>query len=567
MNIIQIQDRLKGLPDDTLVNYIQNPTGQVPTYLALSEMQRRQEVRTKYEAQKQPEESVAEQLIKETMVPETQGIGTIAQADQTQAGSPSGLAMQVGMPQPEMTPEMMTEAGIGSLPVDNVGQEESYAGGGIVSFAEGALVGNADIFGLEGSSQYLRRKAYAVWNKDKREQLLAKAKEKEMEERALANKTDTESVYNSEANKADIARRALNLPELGPFVGPTQIEDPNQSFAAKARRALNIDPPLLKPDEVINNTTTSGDSVAPPEPGPYAPWDNVPVNTKKATINPNIDTLINDTENKPKKIKDYMEELKAAYKGAGVDDADYFKTQRQDIEKEKEGRTKDRTQDFWLNVAKAGLATASGTSQYAMENISKGLGVGLEGVIADKKEQKLEDKEDKKLQRLLDAEERATKRGDVKTAYELSIKAEDRASDMARTRMTVNASLKAALISAATSKETAQMGIDAKPNYDKFETIARQDKSYYKDAGNGKMIFDMQKSISSFEGYNSAKNIAPLLIKLYDRLSVATDPNELEDLTAQIKSLQGAMDKDLGINPQPKQDGFGQMTKRKANTP
>ena len=536
MNIIQIQDRLKGLPDDTLVNYIQNPTGQVPTYLALSEMQRRQEVRTKYEAQKQPEESVAEQLIKETMVPETQGIGTIAQADQTQAGSPSGLAMQVGMPQPEMTPEMMTEAGIGSLPVDNVGQEESYAGGGIVSFAEGALVGNADILGLEGSSQYLR---------------LAKAKEKEMEERVLANK----------------ARRALNLPELGPFVGPTQIEDPNQSFEAKARRALNIDPPLPKPAEVINNTTTSGDGVAPPEPGPYAPWDNVPVNTKKATINPNIDTLINDTENKPKKINDYMEELKAAYKGAGVDDADYFKTQRQDIEKEKEGRTKDRTQDFWINVAKAGLATASGTSQNPMENISKGLGVGLEGVIADKKEQKLEDKEDKKLQRLLDAEERATKRGDVKTAYELSIKAEDRASDMARTRMTVNASLKAALISAATSKETAQMGIDAKPNYDKFETIARQDKSYYKDAGNGKMIFDMQKSISNFEGYNSAKNIAPLLIKLYDRLSVATDQNELEDLTAQIKSLQGAMDKDLGINPQPKQDGFGQMTKRKANTP
>ena len=77
----------------------------------------------------------------------------------------------------------------------------------------------------------------------------------------------------------------------------------------------------------------------------------------------------------------------------------------------------------------------------------------------------------------------------------------------------------------------------------------------------------MQKSISDFEGYNSAKNIAPLLIKLYDRLSVATDQNELEDLTAQIKSFQGAINKDLGINPQPKQDGFGQMTKRKANTP
>jgi hypothetical protein len=41
MNIIKIQNQLKGVPDDTLVGYVQNPTGQVPTYLALSELQRR----------------------------------------------------------------------------------------------------------------------------------------------------------------------------------------------------------------------------------------------------------------------------------------------------------------------------------------------------------------------------------------------------------------------------------------------------------------------------------------------------------------------------------------------
>ena len=31
MNIIKIQDQLKGVPDQTLVGYVQNPTGQVPT--------------------------------------------------------------------------------------------------------------------------------------------------------------------------------------------------------------------------------------------------------------------------------------------------------------------------------------------------------------------------------------------------------------------------------------------------------------------------------------------------------------------------------------------------------
>jgi hypothetical protein len=50
MNIIKIQDQLKNVPDDALVGYVQTPTGQVPTYLALSELQRRKEMRSKYQA-------------------------------------------------------------------------------------------------------------------------------------------------------------------------------------------------------------------------------------------------------------------------------------------------------------------------------------------------------------------------------------------------------------------------------------------------------------------------------------------------------------------------------------
>ena len=67
MNIIKLQDQLKNVPDNTLIGYVQNPTGQVPTYLALSELQRRKEMRSKFQAQQQPEEkTVAEDLVQES---------------------------------------------------------------------------------------------------------------------------------------------------------------------------------------------------------------------------------------------------------------------------------------------------------------------------------------------------------------------------------------------------------------------------------------------------------------------------------------------------------------------
>ena len=50
MNIIQIQDRLKGLPEDALVNYVEQPMGEVPIYLALGELQRRKEMKERFQA-------------------------------------------------------------------------------------------------------------------------------------------------------------------------------------------------------------------------------------------------------------------------------------------------------------------------------------------------------------------------------------------------------------------------------------------------------------------------------------------------------------------------------------
>jgi len=63
MNIIQVQDRLKGVDDRALVGYVEQPTPDVPTYLALGELQRREQMRAKYQAQAQPTQTVAEEMV------------------------------------------------------------------------------------------------------------------------------------------------------------------------------------------------------------------------------------------------------------------------------------------------------------------------------------------------------------------------------------------------------------------------------------------------------------------------------------------------------------------------
>jgi hypothetical protein len=128
MNIIQLQDSLKGMPDDAIIQHVQNPTGAIPTYLALSELERRKSMRDKYQADTAQEKTVADQIVAETM---PQGIGALM---------PTGLEQGAMPPQaPEMSPDMMSQSGVGALPAPNVGQ--NYAGGGIVAFAEGDLVG------------------------------------------------------------------------------------------------------------------------------------------------------------------------------------------------------------------------------------------------------------------------------------------------------------------------------------------------------------------------------------------------------------------------------------------
>ena len=115
MNILKLQDELKSVPDDALISYVQNPKGQVPSYLALSELQRRKDMRASYQ-QAQPEKTTVAEDLKQQAMPQ-------------QAPQP--------MPQPQAQPQ----AGVAGLPVpDQMFSGQGMAAGGIVAFDDGGYV-------------------------------------------------------------------------------------------------------------------------------------------------------------------------------------------------------------------------------------------------------------------------------------------------------------------------------------------------------------------------------------------------------------------------------------------
>jgi len=115
MNIAQLSEQLKDVPQGTLINYARDPNSVVPQFLALAEIQRRQHLQTAGQGQP-PSRTVAEDVLNQanpSMVPQPQ----MAQPQQAQMAT-----------LPENQP------GVTSLPT---GMAQGMAGGGIVAFADG----------------------------------------------------------------------------------------------------------------------------------------------------------------------------------------------------------------------------------------------------------------------------------------------------------------------------------------------------------------------------------------------------------------------------------------------
>jgi hypothetical protein len=174
MNIIQQQNRLKSLTDEAVVAYIANPTGEVPTYLAVGEHERRRVMRNKYAAQQAEKPPIVEQIIAESMT-------EIMPQPQMAQGIATPMA-------PPMAPQ---EAGIAANPAPNVGQ--NYNAGGIVGFAAGDYV---DRFASYSSSVPGYQDAYnetsTAFQDDPRSSLFYKGQQKTLDDKLAELDTDSE---------------------------------------------------------------------------------------------------------------------------------------------------------------------------------------------------------------------------------------------------------------------------------------------------------------------------------------------------------------------------------------
>lgn len=109
MNILQVQDTLKGMPMEQLVREMQMPSGQAPQFLVLSEITRRKKM--EQEAQQPvPTTTVAQDAVTAAGVPQG-GIADIARsmAPKTDVAQNTGIAQS--MPQMPSEPQRMAYGG------------------------------------------------------------------------------------------------------------------------------------------------------------------------------------------------------------------------------------------------------------------------------------------------------------------------------------------------------------------------------------------------------------------------------------------------------------------------
>ena len=96
MNILEAEDIIKGLPDQALFEEAQMPSGQVPQFLVVSEIQRRSDMRKRFQEQQPSQGTVKDQIVQQGIM----GAMPPQMATPMPTGMPTGMPNQMptGMP-------------------------------------------------------------------------------------------------------------------------------------------------------------------------------------------------------------------------------------------------------------------------------------------------------------------------------------------------------------------------------------------------------------------------------------------------------------------------------------
>ena len=126
MNIFQQEDVIKGMPDQALMKEAKAPTGRIPQYLVVSEIQRRADMRKRFagEQQSMPKSTVKDQIVSGGIV----GVGQQRQAPQ------GGMMPQMPAAQP-MPPQQPMP--VPPQPMPQQMPRQAMSNGGVVRMFDG----------------------------------------------------------------------------------------------------------------------------------------------------------------------------------------------------------------------------------------------------------------------------------------------------------------------------------------------------------------------------------------------------------------------------------------------
>jgi hypothetical protein len=119
MNILEVEDQIKGLPDQMLIQEASQPSGRLPQFLVVSELQRRNDMRKA--AQKPPTRTVTENVVQE-------GIASLMPQPPMQAPM-----------QPSPQGQMPMQAPMAQRPRTSPAQPMAMASGGVTKMQDGGM--------------------------------------------------------------------------------------------------------------------------------------------------------------------------------------------------------------------------------------------------------------------------------------------------------------------------------------------------------------------------------------------------------------------------------------------
>jgi hypothetical protein len=399
MNIIKLQNMLRGVADEALIGYVQNPQGEVPSYLALSELQRRKDTRAKYQAEQAPESSVAEDVTQEAMP--NQG----------------GLAMLAGQPQMQME-----DQGVAGLDTGDMYQEDSFASGGIVAFADGGILKKARDYLLPPSPTTMR-------------DLQSKTRLSPF----MGGMGDMDAYQYADPNyllkKREMLYRQLDVPGADKNAIYAEINALDQQSARPAGGYVPTEKAAMTDAEVQAKNILAQTTPPPPVVNPYA-----------------IDTSIP----RPLSVEEAMKRQNEAMALAGVD-PDFFKKQAAELLEQREALKGERSEAGNLALIRAGLATMGGTSPFALVNLGKGAEAGVEQYTQDTRNIRAENRLLKQADLKLKEAQNAQQRGDAQGAIKAIQDREKIISDLQERRISTAATLRAAEIAAGTRTGMGQL--------------------------------------------------------------------------------------------------------------